>query len=230
MHILLVEDDPKIGEFLFKGLCEQGYNVELCTLGTEARELVSQVSFDLIILDIMLPDIDGIQLTKLMRFKKILTPILILSALSEPEDKIHALDSGADDYLVKPFHFKELLSRINAIKRRIEYKNHGSQDWILSVGKLVLDLNKYEAILDGEKINLSPKEFKLLSNLMENKNKVLSRTQILNSVWGLDYDNHTNVVDVYISYLRSKLAGPAAPKITTIKGVGYMIEDNHAYT
>ncbi|HLQ98804.1 MAG TPA: response regulator transcription factor [Sphingobacterium sp.] len=225
MQILLVEDDRRISEYLVKGLEEQGYSVTLCETGSEARDMLFMNDWHVVVMDIMLPDIDGIQLTKMLRYRKNITPVIILSALSETEDKISALDSGADDYLVKPFHFKELLSRINALSRRSKYIHQESNDNTFSAGDIEVNLDKFETFVGDREIKLSPREFKLLSYLLENKNKVLSRTKILDAVWGIDYDSHTNIVDVYISYLRSKIGAPDNERIMTTKGVGYMIKD-----
>jgi len=225
LQILLVEDDRRISEYLVKGLEEQGYSVTLCETGSEARDMLFMNDWHVVVMDIMLPDIDGIQLTKMLRYRKNITPVIILSALSETEDKISALDSGADDYLVKPFHFKELLSRINALSRRSKYIHQESNDNTFSAGDIEVNLDKFETFVGDREIKLSPREFKLLSYLLENKNKVLSRTKILDAVWGIDYDSHTNIVDVYISYLRSKIGAPDNERIMTTKGVGYMIKD-----
>lgn len=225
MQILLVEDDRRISEYLVKGLEEQGYSVTLCETGSEARDMLFMNDWHVVVMDIMLPDIDGIQLTKMLRYRKNITPVIILSALSETEDKISALDSGADDYLVKPFHFKELLSRINALSRRSKYIHQEPNDNTFSAGDIEVNLDKFETFVGDREIKLSPREFKLLSYLLENKNKVLSRTKILDAVWGIDYDSHTNIVDVYISYLRSKIGAPDNERIMTTKGVGYMIKD-----
>ncbi len=226
MNILLVEDDSRISDFIVKGLEENGFSVQLCTSAEEARDVVFTTPFDIIILDIMLPGIDGIQFTKMIRYKKNTTPILILSALNETSDKINALDSGADDFLVKPFHFQEFISRINALTRRTKYKQSPFGSKKLEAYDLVLDLDKFEAFQHHKKIELSPKEFRLLAFLIEHKNKVVSRTQILNAVWGINYDNNTNVVDVYISYLRGKINESEKQLIKTVKGAGYMfLED-----
>lgn len=225
MQILLVEDDRRISEYLVKGLEEQGYSVTLCETGSAARDMLFINDWQVVVMDIMLPDIDGIQLTKMLRYRKNITPVIILSALSETEDKISALDSGADDYLIKPFHFKELLSRINALSRRSKYIHQEPGGNILSSGNIEVNLDKFETFVDDREVKLSPREFKLLSYLLENKNKVLSRTKILDAVWGIDYDSHTNIVDVYISYLRNKIGSPHNESIMTTKGVGYMIKD-----
>ncbi|MGJ1431625.1 response regulator transcription factor [Sphingobacterium spiritivorum] len=224
MQILLVEDDSRISDFIVKGLEENGFNVQLCVSAEDAREVVFEHSFDIIIMDVMLPGIDGIQLTKMIRYKKNLTPILMLSALNEAEDKIAALDSGADDFLVKPFHFKELISRINALTRRTKYQKQEVLSNSLVIQNLKIDRDKYAVYQDGEKIELSPKEFKLLLYLAENTDKVVSRTMVLNAVWGINFDNNTNVVDVYISYLRNKIDESKHQFILTVKGTGYMFQ------
>lgn len=226
MELLLVEDNKRISEFVVKGLEESGFSVVLAENGIDARSFITQKEWDLILLDIMLPDIDGIELLQYTRYKKINTPILVLSALSEPEDKIKALDYGADDYLSKPFNFKELIARINALTRRskLEY-NRPSE--ILECEDLKLFIDQHRIERAGKEIKLTLQEFKLLKLLMENKNKVLSRTQIIDTVWGINYDTNTNVVDVYISYLRNKIDIEGYAKlIDTVKGRGYLIRTN----
>lgn len=225
MNILLVEDDSRISDFLVKGLNEKGYTVTLATTGESARDCVLTTSFDIILMDIMLPGLDGAQLTQLIRYKKNDTPILVLSALSSTEDKVKLLDLGADDYLTKPFHFDELLSRIRALNRRSK-GNLNPQSNELSLGSLRIKTLVHEVTQNGKEIQLSPTEYKLLVYLLENKNKVLSRSQILNHVWGFDFDNNTNVVDVYISYLRNKIDETEQKIIHTIKGTGYLIRES----
>ncbi|MBB1140138.1 response regulator transcription factor [Myroides sp. WP-1] len=224
MNILLVEDDKRISEFIVKGLEEKGMHVQLASSGDEARKLVLNGDWDLILMDIMLPDIDGIQLTKMIRFKKDYTPILMLSALSDTTDKIDALDGGADDYLTKPFHFSELLSRINALTRRTKFNYENKTNFYIC-GNLQLDPEKHIVSQNGKIIDLSPKEYKLLLYLLENKGRVISRTQILEQVWGIQYDTNTNVVDVYISYIRNKIDETQRKLIHTIKGTGYMLQE-----
>ncbi len=223
MDILLVEDNKRISEFVVKGLEECGFFVSLAENGTDARSFISQKNWNIILLDIMLPDIDGIELLQFIRYKKINTPILVLSALGEPDDKVKALDYGADDYLSKPFHFKELIARINALTRRakLDYSVSGN---ILQCDDLILNPDQHKVERSGKEINLTLQEFKLLKLLMENKNKVIPRTQILDTVWGINYDSNTNVVDVYISYLRNKIDTDTSHKlIATVKGIGYII-------
>ncbi|MCW8311376.1 MULTISPECIES: response regulator transcription factor [Sphingobacterium] len=224
MQILLVEDDRRISSFVVKGLEEIGYQVILVESAEAAREWISAESVDIIVLDVMLPGIDGIQFTKMIRYRKNRIPILILSALSEVEDKVEALESGADDYLVKPFAFKELVSRIRALVRRDGYKSMTKQN-LIEIRNLKIDLEKYEVYRNGKLVDLSPKEFKLFKFLIENRDKTLSRTAILQAVWGIDFDNNTNVVDVYVSYLRGKIDPDGeASLIKTVKGVGYMLK------
>ncbi|MBF4487226.1 response regulator transcription factor [Flavobacterium sp. CSZ] len=223
MNVLLIEDDKRISEFIIKGLEENNFTVHLAETGEIARDLLQHDTWDIILMDIMLPGIDGIQLTKIMRFKKIHTPILMLSALSDTDDKVNALDSGADDYLVKPFHFKELISRVNALTRRTKF-NYDKVETLHKLGSLAINPEEHKVTENDVLIDLSPREYKLLLFLLENRNKVMSRTQILNAVWGINYDNNTNVVDVYISYLRNKIE-QNHKFIHTIKGTGYMLKE-----
>lgn len=223
MEILVAEDNKRISEFVVKGLEEYGFYVTLVENGTDARSLITQKEWDVILLDIMLPGIDGIELLQYMRYKKIHTPVLVVSALGEPHDKVKALDYGADDYLSKPFHFKELIARINALTRRAKQGYDLSGD-SLQCDDLILYTDQHRVVRGGKEVKLTLQEFKLLKLLMEHKNKVLPRTQILDTVWGINYDSNTNVVDVYISYLRHKIDYEATHKlIETVKGIGYLI-------
>ncbi|PXW17063.1 DNA-binding response OmpR family regulator [Chryseobacterium sp. CBTAP 102] len=224
MNILLVEDDQRISNFLIKGLSEAGYITTLADSGEKARELLHTYDFDIILMDIMLPGLDGMQLTQIIRFKGNYTPILVLSALNSPDDKIKMLDMGADDYLSKPFHFEELISRIKALTRRNKL-SYQKDDQLLSCGNITIDTDLHKVTQNGKEIEFSPTEYKLFTFLMENKNKVLSRTQILHKVWGIDFDNTTNVVDVYISYVRNKIDETEHKIIHTVKGTGYLIKD-----
>ncbi len=223
-NILLVEDDSRISDFLVKGLEEAGYTVSLAESGESARDLIADFSFDIILMDVMLPGIDGAQLTQMIRYKNNSTPILVLSALNSTDDKVKLLDFGADDYLSKPFHFAELLSRIRALARRSK-GNFQANESSLRFGNLEVNPQLHQVTQNGSEILLSPTEYKLLVYLLENKNKVLSRSQILNAVWGINFDNSTNVVDVYISYLRNKIDNSEEKFIHTIKGIGYLIKD-----
>lgn len=222
MKILVVEDDLRISGFLQKGLQEAGHYVQLAETGTQARNFIQNESWDLFILDVMLPEIDGLQLAQLIRYRKIDTPVLMLSALGEADDKIKALDIGADDYLTKPVHFPELLSRINALRRR--YELHYSNENMLICSDLAVDVDANAVTRGGTEIVLSAKEFKFLVYLLENQGKIVTRSQILQVVWSTNLDTYTNVVDVYISYLRNKIDNGFDEKlIRTIKGRGYMI-------
>ncbi len=224
MKVLLIEDDTRISDFVVKGLTENNFSVSLAVTGEIAREMIAENDWDIILMDIMLPGIDGIQLTKLIRFKKNHTPILVLSALDDADDKVAALDSGADDYLAKPFHFKELVSRINALTRRTKF-NFEEKEQVYFCHNLKVNFDEHSVLQNNQPIDLSPREYKLLTFLLENKNKVVSRTQILNAVWGINYQNNTNVVDVYISYLRNKIDETDFKFIHTIKGTGYMLKE-----
>lgn len=222
MQILIAEDDKRISDFLVAGLEQQGYTVILCRSAEEVLESYLSTPVDLFIIDVMLPKIDGIQLVQTLRYKKIFTPVLMLSALNSVNDKVNALDSGADDYLTKPFHFDELSSRIKALTRRNNIQEAQNTSTILNFGRLTIDMQQYRTFLDGEIIELSPKELKLLLYLVENKNKAVTRIQLLNAVWGINFNNQTNVVDVYISYLRNKIEREDLKFIFTVKGIGYV--------
>ncbi len=224
MQILVIEDDKRISDFLIKGLEENGYLVTLCKSAEDVLAHYLNIPFDLIICDIMLPEIDGIQLVQTLRFKKIYAPILMLSALNAVQDKVMALDYGADDYITKPFHFDELLSRIKALTRRNQFRQQETVSNKIQIGDLEIDLDQYKVTVAQQETELSPREFKLLNYLIENIDKTVTRIQILNAVWGITFDNHTNVVDVYISYLRNKIEKNGNKYIYTIKGVGYIFK------
>ncbi|SFS34172.1 response regulator transcription factor [Sphingobacterium wenxiniae] len=223
MQILVVEDDNRISNFLVKGLEECGYLVTLCKDAEEVLKTYANIDWDIIILDIMLAGMDGMQLLQILRYKKNYSPILMLSALNSVQDKVSALDYGADDYLTKPFHFDELLSRIKALTRRRKYL-HELPETELRFGNLQINVEQYKVSVNGEEVELSPREYKLLNYLVENRNRTVGRVQILNAVWGITFDNHTNVVDVYISYLRNKIEKNGDKYIHTVKGVGYMFK------
>ncbi len=223
MQILLVEDDIRISSFLTKGLEEVGYSVTLSKNAEEVLERYIAMTWDLLIVDVMLPRMDGVQLVQSLRYKKFDAPILMLSALQTVNDKVAALDSGADDYMTKPFHFAELLSRIQALTRRHSRQSVPRSN-VLPISDLQIDLNQYQVSRNGQVIELSPREFKLLKYLVDHKNIALSRLQILNGVWNIHFDNQTNVVDVYISYLRNKLETGDLKYIYTVKGIGYMFK------
>ncbi|MCC8144199.1 MAG: response regulator transcription factor [Tannerellaceae bacterium] len=223
MNILIVEDNSRISEFVVKGLEENHFSVILVENGTDARRMITEKEWDLILLDIMLPDIDGIGLLQFMRYKKVHTPVLVMSALSDPEDKIKALDYGADGYLTKPFLFRELLAHINALTRRARI-SYTTPSEVLACDNLTMEIEKHLVKRGERELTLTLQEFKLLKILLENKDKVMSCAQLLNDIWGVNYDPNTNIVDVYISYLRNKVDTEEDNKlIKTVKGRGYMI-------
>ncbi|MDM8176998.1 response regulator transcription factor [Olivibacter sp. 47] len=223
VKILLIEDDGRLASFIRKGLEEQLFSVTCVSSGYEALAVTQDIYFDLIILDIMLPDVSGFQICTAIRERKITSPLIILSALDNPEEKVKGLQAGADDYLGKPFHFEELLARINAQLRRKSFEKG-----ILDVQKyadLEVNIAEQGAKRAGKNILLSPREYKLLLFLLNNRERVVSRTQIAEAVWDIHFNTHTNVVDVYINYLRNKIdKGFAAPLIHTVKGRGYMLK------
>ena len=223
MKVLLVEDDKTVTPFLEKGLKEKNYIVDVAFDGEEGLHLALSQSYDIIILDIMLPKLDGWEILKSIRNKQVETPVIFLTAKDTKNDIVKGLELGADDYLVKPFSFVELLARIRAIIRRESKDVELSQ---LTVGNLTLDLIARTAQRDKEKIELSSKEFLLLEYLMRNAGQILTRTMILENIWGYNFDTESNIIDVHISHLRNKIDKNSASKlIHTIKGVGYVIKD-----
>lgn len=218
MRILIIEDNPKMAGAIQRGLREHGYAAEVCHGGFDGEDLAAIESFDLILLDLMLPDRDGVDVCRNLRRRCVATPILMLTALSGTEDKVSGLDAGADDYLTKPFEFEELLARIRALLRRGE----ASEGRLLTCEDLELDLYTRKAKRGETEHELSNKEFALLEYLMRNPNRVLSRTQIAESVWDMNFEPESNVIDVYVSSLRKKLdRGFERELIHTIKGAGY---------
>lgn len=227
MRILLVEDEIRLSHFIKKGLVEHGFAVDQAHDGEEGLYLAKEEVYDLIILDIMLPKMSGIELCKKLREIKKDTPVLMLTAKSEVEDKIEGLDNGADDYLTKPFVFAELRSRINALLRR-SYHQISS---ILTLADLVVDPTKHTVTRAGESIKLTPKEFAILELLLRRKYEVVTRTQVIEHVWDYNFDSLSNVVDVFMGTLRKKVdKGYKIPLIHTLHGVGYMATDKKPQT
>ncbi len=226
--ILLVEDEKKLANTIQAGLQEHDYAVTLAYNGREGKELFLTRNFDLIILDINLPYINGYELCKLIRQKDQVVPVMLLTALNFTDNKVEGFELGADDYIPKPFEFKELLARLRALLRRAEIGKPASEEVaVLSVADLELDLNRKEARRDGQKITLTAKEFQLLEFFMRNKDKVVSREDISKSVWETDFDPQTNVIDVYVNFLRKKLDKGFIPKlIHTQVGMGYILKDD----
>ncbi|MDD3149331.1 MAG: response regulator transcription factor [Candidatus Gastranaerophilales bacterium] len=222
MRILLVEDDKNLAGFVKKGLSEEGYAVDLSFEGEEGKFLALTNDYDLIILDIMLPGIDGISLCKTIRLQKKDIPILFLSAKDEIQNKVKGLDSGANDYLTKPFAFPELTARIRALLRL--NTSSENKDGVLTVGELSLNLFTHKCKRNKIEYDLSGKEFSLLEYFMRNPDRVLTRTMIIEHVWNYDFDNFTNVVDVYINYIRNKIDKEYDFKmLITYRGSGYML-------
>ena len=222
MRFLLVEDEKKVASFIKKGLEEEYYTVDVAFDGKNGLDLALSGEYDLIILDVMLPYKDGFTILKEIRGEKISTPVLFLTAKDTVADKVQGLDTGADDYLAKPFAFEELLARVRALLRR-----HSSQkDLILKVLDLTLDTQAHTVTRNNVEIKLTPKEYSILEYLVRNKNRVISRTILAEHVYDYHFDTNTNVLDVYINKLRNKIDKDFdAPVIQTIRGVGYVIKD-----
>ena len=224
IKILLVEDEKKIAESLRKGLSEQNYQVQLAFDGLTGRRYFDSNPFDLVILDINLPGINGYELCKMIRRKNPNIPVVMLTALNGIDEKIEGFDSGADDYIVKPFDFKELLVRIRALLKRI-YQHIPSGN-ILKVSDLTMNLDSREVTRAGKSITLTAKEFQLLEYLVRNSNKVVTRADIALNVWDIDFDTKTNVIDVYVNFLRKKLDNDFERKlIHTQVGMGYILKE-----
>ena len=222
MHILLIEDDINAASYVIKGLKESGHVVDHASDGEEGMELSLTLKFDVIIIDRMLPKLDGLSLIKKIRDQKIDTPILILSALGEVDEKVLGLKAGADDYLAKPFSFSELLARIEVLVRRT---NPEVKDTSIKVGSLIMNLLTRQVHRNGIEIELQPREFRLLEFLMRRSNQVVTRTMLLEGVWEYHFDPQTNVIDVHISRLRSKIDKPFDGKemLFTERGAGYAL-------
>lgn len=227
--ILVVEDEVSVVSFIKKGLTEEGFEISIAFDGKSGLQLALDNNFDLIVLDIMLPEINGLDVCKAIRQKNQDVPILFLTALGTPENIVLGLENGADDYLVKPFKFIELVARIKSLLRRFKGnpKKDKNDDYTYSFNDLTLDDYTKSVARNGEEISLTSTEYKLLFFFMKNKNKVLSRFEILEAVWGIDYNLGTNVVDVYVNYLRKKIDTNQHEKIIhTVIGMGYVLKEN----
>jgi DNA-binding response OmpR family regulator len=222
LHILAVEDEKRLANLIRRALEEESHVVDVSYDGAEALEMAQATKYDLIVLDLMLPHVDGIEVTKRLRADGNDARILMLTARDAVEDRVEGLEAGADDYLVKPFSYAELLARVKALSRR-QVQPQAEQE--LQVGDLVLDLGRREARRGDTVIELTAKEFQLLEFLMRNAGNVLTRTQILDHVWGYNFDSFSNVVDIYVHYLRNKIDRDfPVPLIRTVRGVGYSLK------
>ncbi|UCE72670.1 MAG: response regulator transcription factor [Nitrospiraceae bacterium] len=222
MRILLVEDEKKVAAFIKKGLMEEFYTVDVAVEGEDGLFMATNAEYDLIILDVMLPDMNGIDICREIRKQNIKTPVMMLTAVDATESKVEGLDSGADDYVTKPFSFDEFLARVRSLLRR-----PSSSESSLKVKDLTLDPVKHEVYRAGKKVDLTWKEFALLEYMIRNKGRVLSRTRIFENIWGYDVETSSNIVDVYVSYLRDKVDKHVSPKlIHTVRGVGYILRED----
>ena len=222
MNILLVEDEPKIAAFIRKGLEEQSYNVEQAFDGKTGKKLALEKKYDLIILDVILPELGGLDVCREIRKQNEMVPILMLTALGSIEDKITGLDCGADDYLIKPFHFKEFLARVRALTR----KKIGTKDHIiLRFADIEMDTTSKSVTRNNIKIRLTAKEYELLEFFIRNPNVMHNRADISSKVWGINFDTGTNIIDVYVNYLRNKVEKGFEKKlIHTAVGMGYIMK------
>ena len=226
MKILVVEDEQKVAEFIKKGLEENGFKVDIVHDGVLAKHMAFANQYDLILLDIIIPKLNGIELAKELRIGKINTPILMLTALSKTDDKLVGFDSGADDYLTKPFEFRELLARVKALTKRNAPETVNTVR-VLGIADLEMNLDSHTVIRAGQKIDLTAKEFALLEYFIRNKGKAIPRAEIAEKVWGLNFDTGTNVIDVYVNFLRKKVDKAFEKKlIHTLIGMGYIMKED----
>ena len=222
MRVLIAEDQKDLNKVLTKKLTAEGYSVDSCFDGEEALHFLNMAQYDGVILDIMMPRLDGLSVVKHMRASGDATPVLFLTARDSVEDKVRGLDLGANDYLVKPFSFEELMARVRALTRKSTAENSP----VYEICDLKLDTGSHSVTRSDKKIKLSAKEFALLEYLLRNKGQVLSREKIENNLWNFDYEGGTNAVDVYIRYLRKKIDEDFSPRlIHTVRGVGYVLKD-----
>jgi two-component system, OmpR family, response regulator len=223
MYVLLVEDERRLAQLIRRVLEEEGHTADVAYDGEEGLQMALEGTHDVIVLDVMLPELDGIEVCQTLRRSRVDTPVLLLTALDGVDDRVKGLDAGADDYLAKPFAFQELLARVRALgRRRVQARDPQE----LEIEDLKLDLRRRRAQRNGRSIELSPKEFSLLEFMMRNQGRVVTRTQILDHLWGYDFATDSNLVDVYVAYLRRKVdKGAERPLIRTVRGVGYALGD-----
>jgi two-component system, OmpR family, copper resistance phosphate regulon response regulator CusR len=225
MRILVIEDEAKLADYVKRGLSESGYTVDVARDGIEGRYLATEGDYQLVVLDIMLPGVDGFGVLAALRAKRN-TPVLMLTARDRVEDRVQGLEAGADDYLVKPFAFSELLARVAALLRRGAGQNESAAHSHLSVSNLEMDLLSRKVWRDGQRLDLSAKEFALLALLARRKGQILSRTTLAEQVWDMNFDSDTNVVEVAIRRLRAKMDDPFRPKLLhNVRGMGYVLEE-----
>ena len=223
MRVLIIEDDNNVADYVAKGLKESGYKVDRAEDGKQGLVMATTETYDALVVDRMLPHVDGLTIIQTLRAADDNTPVLILSALGEVDDRVKGLKAGGDDYLVKPFAFAELLARIEAILRRQESSNTQTR---LKVADLEMDLLAHKVTRAGQNFNLQPREYKLLEYLMRHAGQVVTRTMLLENVWDYHFDPQTNVIDVHISRLRQKIdKGFDKQLLTTVRGAGYMLDD-----
>lgn len=231
-RLLVIEDDRNVGDYLKQGLTESGYTVDLARDGIEGRYLAYEGTYAVVLLDLMLPGVDGFQVLKAIRnggaaSKNTNTAVLILTARDQVEDRVKGLEEGADDYLVKPFAFSELLARVGALLRRGQ-SNYAAPNTVLRVANLEVDFMARRATRAGERLDLTAKEFQLLSLLIQRRGQILSRTTLAERVWDMNFDSETNVVEVAVRRLRSKMDDPFTPKLLhNVRGLGYVLEERH---
>ena len=224
MRVLVVEDHPKLADYLRKGLTENGYVVDVAADGIDGRHLAVNGEYDIVVLDVMLPGLDGFAVLKAIRATKDVA-VLMLTARDQVEDRVRGLQDGADDYLVKPFAFSELLARLTALRRRGVRSGGTSEPTTLTLGELQLDLARRKASRGGQALELTNKEFLILALLMRRRGEVLSRTLIAEQVWDMNFDSDTNVIEVAVRRLRAKLDEPfETPMLRTVRGMGYVLE------
>ncbi|MFN7726573.1 MAG: heavy metal response regulator transcription factor [Rubrivivax sp.] len=229
MRLLVVEDEPKLAQYLHKGLCEHGHVVDLAHDGIEGRRLATAGEYDLVLLDVMLPGVDGFGVLSAMRSEGRRTPVLMLTARDAVEDRVRGLEQGADDYLVKPFAFSELLARVGALLRRGAGQAPAVQSTQLKLADLDMDLVARRAHRSGQRLDLTAKEFSLLALLLRRRGQILSRTTLAEQVWDMNFDSDTNVVEVAVRRLRAKLDDPFDAKLLhTVRGMGYVLEERQA--
>ena len=223
MKILIIEDERDLAEIIKEGLEQQSFTVDLCFDGEEGLFMAENYAYDAVILDIMLPILDGLTLLEKLRSKKVIVPVLMLTARGTMADKVKGLDTGADDYLVKPFEFPELISRLKAIIRR----NRGESSSVLSIDNLSIDMNSRSVKRDSNDIKLSSKEYNILLHLALNRGRVISRSSLAEHIYDIDFDLDSNIIDVYINYLRKKVdKGFRKKLIHTVRGEGYIMKED----